>query len=483
MELVPESRFGALHTGLRLKNDIDRSVLITRPSPLTNRSYICRRLPPGEAIVLSLFNGRRRVADVIDLWAVITDTDRPNAAGQVQALLDFYTTGERQAEDIFRLSDEPIDDAVDYEPSDFIMDARTVNLTERRLRIPCNVYYLTTLYCPQDCVYCYAKVRKDREANLLPVERVEEIVHELASLGVESLQFSGGDALARPGIFRIIRSVYEAGMVADIPTKIGLGPRKARMLRDIGVETVQFSLDCVDPETMDYMVGVRDYHLRAFRALHHLREAGLRVRINTVVTPHNATLARDLIRFAGEMGNVFRLQFSAYGRSLFRHKDTLFATDADIAQVERMALELQEDYPHMDISVGGGALAPASDPEQRELEWTRRAFCTADRDSFVLLPDGRVTVCEELYDHPAFIIGDLRRQSVMEMWNSALAEGLLHPIQTDVPDGPCANCEYFSECNANRGRCWRDVLKSYGWNKPFYPDPRCPRAPHGNRLG
>ncbi|WP_026381412.1 radical SAM/SPASM domain-containing protein [Afifella pfennigii] len=483
MSAVPSHLYGALHPGLRLKNDLDRAVLITRPQPLTTRSYICRRLPPAEAIVLSLFDGRCTVGEVARLWAELTDRDVASAEEEVQSLLDFYLSGERAREDIFRLSETPIPEAHAYDPADFVIDARQVNLKERRLRFPYNVYFLTTLYCPQDCVYCYAKVRKSCESNLLAVERVEEIVVELAGLGVECVQFSGGDALARPGIFRIIESVYANGMVADIPTKIGAGPAKARRLREIGVEVVQFSLDCVDPETLDFMVGVEGYHAKAFRALHHLREAGLKVRVNTVLTPFNAAKARELIRFAGEMGNIFRLQFSAYGRSLFRHRDALFAREADIAGVEAAALELGKDYPHMDISVGGGALPPASDPQERQMEWTHRAFCTANRDSFVILPDGRVTVCEELYDHPAFIIGDLRRQSVMEMWNSPPARGLLHPPQPEVPEGPCASCAYFAECNADRGRCWRDVIKSYGWQKHYYPDPRCPRAPQGMRLG
>ena len=483
MAEVSEELYGALHPGLRLRPDVDRSILITRPSPITNRSYICRRTPPGEAVLLALFDGQRRVNEVIDLWAALTDRERSLAATEVQSLLEFYTTGERANEDLFALTPDPQPEAIRYDPADFVMDATRTNLSERRLRVPYNVYYLPTLYCPQDCVYCYAKIRHDHDETRISLDRMRDIIDELAALGVECLQLSGGDALARPGIFGLLEKVYDVGMVADIPTKIGIGPGKARRLRDIGVETVQFSLDCVDPKTLNFMVGVEDYHKQAFRALHNLREAGLRVRLNTVMTPHNAALAEDLLRFAGEMGNIFRVQFSAYGRSLFRHRDTLFAEEADIAKVEAAVARVAPDYPHMDIAVGGGAMPPAEDPETRQLEWTRRAFCTANRDAFVILPDGRVTVCEELYDHPAFIIGDLKHQSVMEMWNSDAARGLLHPDRDSVPDGPCASCDYFEECSANRGRCWRDVLKSYGWNKPHYPDPRCPRAPQGLRLG
>ncbi|NJL28834.1 MAG: hypothetical protein HC897_13555 [Thermoanaerobaculia bacterium] len=60
---------------------------------------------------------------------------------------------------------------------------------------------------------------------------------------------------------------------------------------------------------------------------------------------------------------------------------------------------------------------------------------------------------------------------------------LIHPRRADVPEGPCRSCADFDRCNSDRGRCWRDVLKSYGWDKPHFPDPRCPLAPQGNRLG
>ena len=271
-------------------------------------------------------------------------------------------------------------------------------------------------------------------------------------------------------------------MVADIPTKIGLGASKARLLKDIGVTTVQFSFDCVEPETINFMVGVEDYHRKAFRALENLRCAGLKVRINAVLTPYNADVAA-LVRYAGELGNVIQLTISPYGRSLFKHDDRLFVNDTILERVKETVASLSPCYPHMRINVGGAGSPPPEDPEQRKLAWSGRAFCTANRHSFVILPDGRVTVCEELYDHPAFIIGDLRKQTVMEMWNSAEAKALLHPDQSKIPDGPCAECNESDLCNGTRGRCWRDVIKSYGLAKYYYPDPRCSKAPIGRRLG
>lgn len=479
----PDRRYFALHPGLRLRNDIDRAVLITRPQPLTSRSYICRLLPPAEAVVLSLMNGRRTGGDIVGVWAAVTQKPTAQAEAEVHGLIEFYTTGERGAEEILLTSDREISGVVEYDPLAFVLPSSRVNTSDRRLRIPANVHFLTSLYCPQNCIYCYAKIRKTREKDLLSLGRIREILQELASLGNEAIQFSGGDALARPGIFEIIEDIYRLGMVADIPTKIGLGADKAHRLKAIGVEVVQFSLDCVDPDMLDFMVGLDDYHQKAFRALQNLKDAGLRVRINTVLTPYNADKAAALIAYVGDLGNVVHLSLSPYGRSLFRHRDELFVDESHLVKVAAIVSELAPQYSHMRITVGGVGVPPPADARKRHLEWTQRAFCTGNRDSFVILPNGLVTACEELYDHQSFIMGDLRRQSVMEMWNSREARALIYPDQLAVPGGACATCDDFEQCNAVRGRCWRDVLKSYGWDKPYYPDPRCPKAPVGNRIG
>lgn len=40
------------------------------------------------------------------------------------------------------------------------------------------------------------------------------------------------------------------------------------------------------------------------------------------------------------------------------------------------------------------------------------------------MPDGKVTICEELYWHPHFIIGDLKKQTLKEIWNSQKAKDI-----------------------------------------------------------
>ena len=107
-----------------------------------------------------------------------------------------------------------------------------------------------------------------------------------------------------------------------------------------------------------------------------------------------------------------------------------------------------------------------------------RSLCTANVDGFVVLPDGKVTICEELYWNPDFLIGDLNHMSISDVWNSPKALSLWNIHQDSVPsDSACRECQDFRECRLKKGVCWKFVLAAYGRENPFYPDPRCPKAP------
>ncbi len=483
MNVTPETRL-ALDPQICLRNDVDRAVLITRPRPLAEKNYIYRLVHPAEAIILALMNGDRTLAELGELWAELTDKSPEAAAAEVEKVVTYYTTGDRETNGLLIEADDKNRGQIrQYDPMDFVIPTAKVDVKDPRMRRPYMVYFLPTLFCPQKCIYCYAHTSPKPENDLISRERLREVFAELAGLGVEVIQMSGGEVFARKDIFEIIDEVFAAGMIVDIPTKLGLNYEQALRLKELGVPIVQVSLDSTDPDVLERMVGVKNYHLKIFKVLDDLRRAEMKVRVNSVLTPINLPTIGALIDYLGGLGNVSRLSLTPYGRSLFCHSDELFVSPQDLAAVRKEIASRRGLYPHLTVAVtGGGDTHKPATWEEEMTQWKGRSFCTANRHGFVILPDGRVTVCEELYDHPAFVIGDLKRQSVMEVWNSPEALALLHPDQSAVPDGPCMSCAAFDECNSYKGRCWRDVLKSYGWDKPYYPDPRCPWAPLGRQV-
>lgn len=96
----------------------------------------------------------------------------------------------------------------------------------------------------------------------------------------------------------------------------------------------------------------------------------------------------------------------------------------------------------------------------------------------MILPDGKVTICEQLYWNPKYIIGDISVQSIVEVWNSERALQLAFPKREDFRDiSACKKCKIFDECYAYPNRCIVDVLKGYGQENDDFPDPRCAKAP------
>ena len=101
---------------------------------------------------------------------------------------------------------------------------------------------------------------------------------------------------------------------------------------------------------------------------------------------------------------------------------------------------------------------------------------------FFTLPDGKVTICEQMYWHPFFILGDLSKQSIMEMWSSEKALDLWNFSREEVKDSsPCKTCADFEICRRGRGNCWRYAIAAYGEENYDYPAPNCPLAPEVTR--
>jgi len=111
-------------------------------------------------------------------------------------------------------------------------------------------------------------------------------------------------------------------------------------------------------------------------------------------------------------------------------------------------------------------------------DFKNRSLCSGNLSGMVLLPDGKVTLCEELYWNKDFIIGDLTKNNILEVWQSEKALRLWDLQQSSLSDdNPCKTCQDFTSCRKGLGVCWKAIIAYYGKDKYLYPDPRCPKAP------
>jgi len=471
-----------LHPDIGLRNDIDRNLIyIKNPADSTLPEFF-RLIDTPSAIILALFDGSRNLEDIVNLTSSLIFAESPNKKiyKDIEAFLKSELSPDLKVKDILIAAND-CDEKINTSPEmlrTLIVDKSKLNLRDPRLRIPLRMLFIPTLACNQNCYYCYSVRSRSLPNRLLNFDRLTEIFKEAKDLGIDVVDISGGEPFAYESIFRLVELAEDLGIQLNIPTKYPLDARQVRKLMDLGLSKMQFSLDAITPSLLDRTVGVTGYYKKIIKSFKYFAGAGIKLRINTVVTRLNIEDIRNLINFLTTYDNVYRINLSPYARSRFRHKDNYYVSQEKYSELLKNIEAVQANFPNVKFNLSEIEPDPTRlAPSEKEKSWKKRTFCTGGRHAFVVLPDGKVTMCEELYYQPEYLIGDLSNQSIMEFWNSRAALRISYPDRSAVVNGPCKYCEEFEACHIFPGRCVRESIKVYGEQRHYFPDPRCPKAP------
>jgi radical SAM protein with 4Fe4S-binding SPASM domain len=469
---------------VKLRPDGGRAILFSVNSTETDGEEVFRFLYPQQAIILALFDGTKKIGDIKKLVSFLFNLTDEGAAEQIEALLALPVN----SNDVIGSCLQETDDANahlirPYDPGMFVVPADEIDMRDVRCKTPIRILILPTMQCATNCIYCYADTGGMQGRKQFGLDLFKRLLRELKECAIETVDFSGGDFFCRADAFKLLEATLNEGLYPTIPTKMPLTREVADRLVSMGLKTIQISIDAFTPDLIDKLMQLNGYGRKILDSIDYLGEAGIKVRTNTVLTPLNIHDVPALVAFLAERPFVFKINITCYGRSLYRHDDALFVGKDALQEFEENLNKIKTSYPQKIITFSGANpdYYAGSEKEKSKL-YNERSLCTANRRGVVVLPDGQVTVCEELYFHPDFIIGDLNKNSLMEIWNSSKALELAYPSQESVPDGPCKNCPDYRQCHDYLGRCYREALKAYGYEKPHWPDPRCSRAPKGRSF-
>lgn len=451
----------------QLRTDVRRAIIYEQS--VDSRSILrLGVLHPIQAIILASFDGRRELAEIAREIAVAFDLSADDAQSLVR------NTSLRWAE---ALETGPQPHASKYCPLDFIVSAAEIDLTSRRLYKPLSLICHVSDDCMRRCIYCNIEKRKTKELKLLPLSRWESLADECRDLGIASVILGGGDPFMRRDVLDIIGAFVRRGIQPFVSTKSMVTRQTAFALASLGLKWIQVSLDSPRPDTANFLTGSSTYFPQVVASIRHLVAAGLHVRTNTVVTKHNVHQVPSLVKMLWDLG-VEVVRTSPVGRSLFVPNTEELLLDANDS--DWLTLEIDKLKSQGDVTFGKATDMMSVPLEVKEAMFRKRARCTAGRWAFVMHSDGKVTLCDEIPLLPDFIVGDLSRQSIMEVWNAKRIEELIYPARSLFRGRACFSCDTFDECHSGAGRCFRDALKAYG---TFYsPMPACPKAPVGARL-
>lgn len=225
-----------------------------------------------------------------------------------------------------------------------ILDSIASRYTGRPPRyLPVILMFLTSR-CNLRCKMCGVCDLHHEEKNdsELSTEDWKAVIRSAAGrLGTTLAVVSGGEALLREDVFKIIKYATDSGISVHLCTNaLLLAEDKMIQLRDSGVSTVSFSLDGPDAATHEYLRG-KDTFPASLNALKRFHEIAPKVLlgINFVITRQNYKKMLSMLHFAEELG-VNQVKFAPIHTNLLhRHRNLdeysdLIFTPADFDDLE-----------------------------------------------------------------------------------------------------------------------------------------------------
>jgi radical SAM protein with 4Fe4S-binding SPASM domain len=449
-----------------------KSSIILHSARLAGAGSYVQGISALEAVILALYDGTRSPADVSRALAVAPGISKENS--QNVMTLTRHFTDQRILVDVDTLRHRPSFEV--YNPLEFAFDAQ-VKPVGARLDQPLGLTYLPTLSCNRFCKYCYARAGYLKGEERVPFQRLAQIIDEASGLGIRSVNISGGEPFLRPDLPQILAYMISKNLYPTVSTKAALSECVVRQLSEAGLEDIQVSLDSPEPSTADLLVGTPHYFHEITTTIRLLAKYKIKVRLNCLVTAYTIKQIPSLVSLAAGL-DVSAVALSPYFKTLGRHADDLFPSPEDQQQLNLMLPRLRSENRGLRITDFRPG-EPAEFPGDSALP--PGPGCSVGLVGFVILPNGEVSVCERLAYDRTFIMGDLNKQSMMDVWSSPKWDELCNPGREPYKETECFSCEAFEACTRSRRRCFVNTKLVYG--RVYGPEPTCPRVHNsGGRL-
>ncbi|GHV59202.1 hypothetical protein FACS1894182_12920 [Bacteroidia bacterium] len=475
----------------KLKHDLKRSYIISPDSGNYNIKVhhgLISKIHPVYAMIFSFFSNPVFLEEVIDDISFFLDMSKEDVENFVSGLIgneEFQSSKSKDGTfnsfppNILIEEKDAFIKGVLYTPTQFTYKELDLKC-ERLYSSPVGVLFMVNNTCATECCYCYAD--KKTKPNLLPFDRIKAIIKNAYEANVLQFMFTGGEVLLyrhwKELVQELINYNYDVPLIS---TKLPVKETDIDFIKKHNI-SIQVSLDSLNRTELYQILNVNpNYCDRMKQSIILLDQKGVSFQVATIVTNYNDRIENfdELYTFLSNFKNLRRWEIRIAFRSL--HSRDEFDEIKISRESERRINEwIQTKKENTEMNI---LWSPSfKDDRYFKSEGGSRNFvgarCSANYSHMVFMPDGKVTICEQLYWNPRFIIGDLSTQSIEEVWNSPRALELAFPKKENFRnDSACKKCSIFDTCYTLHNKCYADVLKAYGDENWDYPDPRCIDAP------
>ena len=441
-------------------------------------------------MILSFFDGQKPGNEIEEASSVlgVSKESIHNFVQQItgnEALLELEFGGQIFffPEKTLIYTDKTIPNLRHYKATDF--NYESTDFSSVRYNIPSAITFILNNVCTTDCYYCYADRRK-KVHNEIPFERIKQLLHELKESTIANVDLIGGEVFHYKHWKELLLELKALAFTPPyLSTKIPIKDDTIGFLKDIKHPDIQISLDTVIKDHLSSILKVpNSYYDSMIDTFQLLEQYKMPVIVHTILSKQNSTIEdmKSMVEFLKPLGNVIKWRIDEVGHSMFLDnwqevKPTRIQLNNVIDYLESIKkandLNMEIIYPEKELEI-----KKELSLEERQDFFDSRSICSGNINSMFILPDGKVSICEELDWNERFLIGDVTQQSITEVWNSEKAKEIFYVKQEEVkPESACHSCKDFDKCRKFKQVCWREIIRAYGEENWDYPDPNCPLAP------
>lgn len=309
-------------------------------------------------------------------------------------------------------------------------------------RIPVSGTFELTSRCNFDCKMCYVHMNPEEQNQIgreLTAQQWIDLGKKAVEKGMIYLLLTGGEPLLRPDFVEIYTALIKMGLLISVNTNASLlTPEILECFKKHRPEKVNVTLygscDC----TYGNLCGNSRGFEAALRSILAMKEAGIRVNLNTTFTKLNVQDMDWIVAFARE--HSIPLRMSTYIFPPVRTPHETEDVNLSPAEMGRAAarfdwLTLTEEQRNRRAELIRKCLA--SEPAPVEGQESRISGCMAGRGAFWITWDGKMYPCGMLSDFAV----DALELDFDQAWKETCKW-----VQTMYLPKECLSCKYQSLC-------------------------------------
>lgn len=317
-----------------------------------------------------------------------------------------------------------------------IEDYASININlevDRIQNAPRSLLYMITNRCKTRCGYCYANT--SQKFTELSLEQIELFFLDAKNVGVEYIDIIGGEIFCHKQWAEILSLLVKLNMSPSfISTKIPLKENDIIKLKDTGYTgQIQISLDSLNDETLSQIIcAPKGYSDQIKKSINLLIKYDFKVQINTVLTKKscNPKEMDNLFCFISALSKISYWEIRVPEVSIYNY-NKFKLNRPDLKEIKECLKYIQNKilpFSQVKIIINDDALHVKLRCYDETCNFFPGGNCGLLKENLFILPDGKVSVCEQLYCIEDFIIGDIKSQSIREIWQSKKADDLYNNI-------------------------------------------------------